>query len=279
MEYVLLGALFLGILLFVIGWLVVVVSGFQRHPVTGLFALIPGLNLITLPSLWHRVSGWVITGFVGLLLATGAWFSGADSYLYTQAKSLGMHVTSPAAEPDAGATPEASQQRATHTIDIPLEARAKPAAATAPAPSAAPAPAAATPAPVVTEPLALPPANAKPAEQSVPVQQAATPTEAPLAAPTPTTPATPLAPDQDLPASALYHIVFKSIAVNELASASGQYVRIVQKDGQRREGKVQTSSANEILLEERMDGGSVTRTIKLEDIREASAMSREKGGE
>lgn len=264
MGYVLLGALLLGILLFVIGWLVVVVNGFQRHPVTGLFALIPGLNILTLPSLWHRVSGWVITGFVGLLLAVGAWLGGADAHLYKQAQSLGMNVTPPPAEPEATTTAEASPQSVTHTIEIPAEARSKPAETAAAQPA--------------TEPLTLPPAGAKPTATEAPVQAAA-PAEAPQAAPTPTTPAPPIAPEKELPANALYHIVFKSIAVNKLADTSGQYVRIVQKDGSHHEGKVHTATAGEIMLEERMNSGSVTRTIKLNDIREASVMSSKQGEE
>lgn len=268
MEYVLIGALGLGILLFVIGWLVVVANGFQRHPVVGLLSLIPGVNLLVLPSLWYRVSGWVITGFVGVLLALGAWFSGADEHLYKQAQSLGMNVAPPAPEAESS---EPAPQSVTHTIEIPAAARSKP-ATTEPAQAAVPA--------VATEALALPPADAKPVETSVPVQAAA-PAEAapPQAAPTPTTPAAPLAPDKDLPANALYHIVFKKIAVDKLADTQGQYVRVVQKDGTSREGKVHTSSGAEILLEERMDGGSVTHTIKLDSIREASIMTREKGGE
>ena len=48
MEYVLLGALLVGVLLFLAGWLAVVIKGFQRHAVTGVFALIPVLNVCLL---------------------------------------------------------------------------------------------------------------------------------------------------------------------------------------------------------------------------------------
>ncbi len=258
MGYVLLGALILGILLFVIGWLVVVANGFQRHPVVGLLSLIPGVNLLVLPSLWYRVSGWVITGFVGVLLALGAWFSGANTQLYNQAQSLGMNVPPPTSET---ATAEATPQSVTHTIELPAAVRAN-SGTNAPAQQAA-APAA------VTEALQLPPAGAKPATQTVPVQTA----------PASSAPAAPIAPDEDLPANALYHIVFKQTSVDKLADTQGQYVRILQKNGTRREGKVQASSDNEILLEERMESGSVTHTIKLDSIREASIMTREKEGE
>ncbi|MBJ6611513.1 MAG: hypothetical protein JG718_14220 [Candidatus Thiothrix moscowensis] len=265
MQYVLLGALGLGILLFVIGWLMVVVTGFQRHPLTGLIALLPGINILTLPSLWHKVSGWVISGFVGVLLAAGAWFGGANEQLYQQAQSLGVQITPPEA---ASAAPVAPAASVTHTIDIPAEARAKPASAAVPVP-AAPA--------VASTPLELPPAAAsKPAAPAASVAVTAAPAQA---APVATTPATPLADAQDLPASALYHVVFKSIAVSQLANSNGKYIRLVQKDGRKREGKINAASGTEITLEERKDGGLVTLDIKTADIREASIMTRKQGGE
>ena len=97
MEYVLLGALLVGVLLFLAGWLAVVIKGFQRHAVTGVFALIPVLNVVTLPSLWHRVSGWVMVGFVGFLLAIGAWLGGAPTQLQQQAQRFGLGISAPPA--------------------------------------------------------------------------------------------------------------------------------------------------------------------------------------
>lgn len=79
MEYVLLGVLLLGAVLFLLGWLVMAVLCFQRHPITGLLALIPAVNLLALPAMWHRVGGWVITSFIGVLLAAVAWFAGRIS--------------------------------------------------------------------------------------------------------------------------------------------------------------------------------------------------------
>ncbi len=278
MQYVLLGALGLGILLFVIGWLMVVVTGFQRHPLTGLIALLPGINILTLPSLWHKVSGWVISGFVGVLLAAGAWFGGANEQLYQQAQSLGVQITPPEA---ASAAPVAPAASVTHTIDIPAEVRAKP------APAAVPVPAAPT---VASTPLELPPAAASkpaapaatpatPPATSVPVPAATAPAAPAQAAPVATTPATPLADAQDLPASALYHVVFTSIEVSQLANSNGKYIRLVQKDGRKREGKINAASGTEITLEERKDGGLVTLDIKTADIREVSIMTRKQGGE
>lgn len=243
MEYVLLGALGLGLLLFVLGWLMVVIAGFQRHPVTGLFALLPGINLVALPSLWHRVSGWVITGFVGVLLALVAWFAGANAQVSRHAQALGMDVAAPPVE--AAVVP--APQSVTHTVELAAERQ-----------QAAPAPA--------TQQLAL----AIPAAAPVPAQaEAVQPAPPPAPAPLP--------PTEDLPANALYHVVFKEIGVDKLSGTEGKYVRITQKDGRRREGKVLSASADSIELEERMDSGSVTLPVKLGDIRAASLMTSQSG--
>lgn len=233
MEYVLLGVLLLGAVLFLLGWLVMAGICFQRHPVTGLVALIPGVNLLTLPAMWHRVGGWVITSFIGVLLAALAWFAGGNQHVYRHAQALGMNVSAPE-RAAAGVQPTETAQSAStiHTIDIPPAART---------------PSAATPA--------------------APVQ------------PVQPNPAELLAGAKALPSSALYHVVFNSIAISKLMDNTGQYVRIVQKDGHRREGKLITATANEIGLEERMEGGAITRTLKLSEIREAFLMTHEKGKE
>ena len=121
MEYLLLGVLLLGVVVFVLGWLVMAGICFQRHPVTGFIALIPGVNMLTLPAMWHRVSAWVITSVMGLLLASVAWFAGANTQVYSRAHAIGLNV----AAPPASLADAATQQPpvATHTIDIPSEAR------------------------------------------------------------------------------------------------------------------------------------------------------------
>lgn len=234
MEYVLLGVLLLGVVLFLLGWLVMVVLCFQRHPVTGLVALIPAVNLLALPAMWHRVGGWVITSFIGVLLAAVAWFAGANQHVYRQAQAMGMNVSAPVrAEPPAVEIPAAAP--VTHTIDIPPSVRTEQPAVAAAAPIAAPAP--------------------------------------------PPKPADVLAGAKSLPANALYHVVFKPIELGKLSDNIGQYVRITQKDGRKREGKLVTTSASEMVLEERLEGGTVTRTLKTADIREVAVMTHEQGKE
>lgn len=69
----------IGILLFLVSYLAYVIVGFKHHFVTGIISLFPGLNIVTVPSLWHQSSKKVITGFFGLTIATVAWFMGGDS--------------------------------------------------------------------------------------------------------------------------------------------------------------------------------------------------------
>jgi hypothetical protein len=244
MEYVLLGALLVGVILVLAGWLAVVIKGFQRHAVTGVVALIPVLNVVTLPSLWHRVSAWVIIGFVGLLIAVGAWLGGAQ----TQLQQHTQHLLSTDAEPAP-----------TQAAEVPV-----------------------TPAPTQT-----PVAPATPATPtltvSIPLQSAAlTPTPVPEAevAQTPQTPeAASITATQALPTKALYHMVFETLPLNKLGDHLGAYLRIIQKDGKRREGKLQNVTNTEITLEEREAGEMKTQTLKLSDLREVSVMRNQQDKE
>ena len=77
MEIAVLIAAIIGIVLFVISYLKFAIEGFRFHLVTGLLALIPGLNLIALPTLWDRTYKMLIVGLIGLIIAVAAWFAGA----------------------------------------------------------------------------------------------------------------------------------------------------------------------------------------------------------
>jgi len=79
----------LGGLLFIFSFVKYALIGFRYHPVTGLLALIPVINLITLPTLMDgKVIRTIIIGIVGLLLASASWFLGADKSLYRHISTL-----------------------------------------------------------------------------------------------------------------------------------------------------------------------------------------------
>lgn len=115
MEYLLLTAFIVGLLLFVASWLRVIIAGFGHHFVTGIVSVVPVLNLLILPGIWHKVYGWVFTGIIGLLVAVGSWFAGAEEHVYRYAAESGMSLSAPAAEGQPGSgtqSDDAAQQNA-----------------------------------------------------------------------------------------------------------------------------------------------------------------------
>jgi len=78
MEMALIALAGIGILLFLFSYLAYIVSGLKHHPVTGLIAIFPVFNVLTLPSLWHKNGRRLIVGFIGLLIAAGSWMFGAE---------------------------------------------------------------------------------------------------------------------------------------------------------------------------------------------------------
>ncbi len=103
MEIALTLAAVLGGLLFIFSYLKFALTGFRYHPVTGLLALIPVVNLITLPTLLDgKLIRVILLGIFGLILAVGAWFLGAD-------KSLQHHISSLRGQPMLISTAEQKQ--------------------------------------------------------------------------------------------------------------------------------------------------------------------------
>jgi hypothetical protein len=93
-----------GGLLFIFSFVKYALIGFRYHPVTGLLALIPVVNLITLPTLMDgKVIRTIVIGIVGLLLACASWFLGAD-------KSLYRHISTLRGQPVATALEEKTKQ-------------------------------------------------------------------------------------------------------------------------------------------------------------------------
>ena len=109
----------LGALLFIISFLGYVISGFRHHFVTGLIATLPVLNIITLPSLWHKSSRKFIVGLIGLIIFIGAWFLGADkgiqNLLSRQVSSVSKEVVV------ISAAPSNSNQQSTTTNEAVVE--------------------------------------------------------------------------------------------------------------------------------------------------------------
>lgn len=113
MEYLFIIAFAMGLLLFLVSWLRVIIAGFVHHFLTGVVAIIPVVNVLVLPSVWHQVYGWVMAGFIGLLLAIATWFAGADKQVYQYAQQAGIHLpTQPMSEPVASGVLPTRQETA-----------------------------------------------------------------------------------------------------------------------------------------------------------------------
>lgn len=118
MEYLLIVAFAIGLLLFLLSWLRVIIAGFAHHFLTGIVAILPVVNVLVLPSVWHQVYAWVMAGFLGFLLAVATWFAGADKQVYQYAHQAGFELpTQQLSHPVA--TSNLSTDQATVEVKIP----------------------------------------------------------------------------------------------------------------------------------------------------------------
>ncbi|MFZ1388986.1 MAG: hypothetical protein WBP46_04200 [Thiolinea sp.] len=122
MEYLLIIAFAIGLLLFLVSWLRVIIAGFSHHFLTGIVAFIPVVNVLVLPSVWHQVYGWVMAGFIGLLLAIATWFAGADKQVYQYAHQAGFELPKQGSDPVA--TGDLPTQQETLEVKLPTTAQA-----------------------------------------------------------------------------------------------------------------------------------------------------------
>lgn len=92
MDYVLISAFAIGLLLFVLSWLRIIFASFGHHFLTGLVSLLPVVNMLILPTVWHKVYGWFLAGLLGLLVAVIAWFAGADKRVHAYTHQAGITI-------------------------------------------------------------------------------------------------------------------------------------------------------------------------------------------
>lgn len=117
MEYLLIVAFAIGLLLFLLSWLRVIIAGFAHHFLTGIVAIFPVVNVLVLPSVWHQVYAWVMAGFIGFLLAMATWFAGADKQVYQYAHQAGFEL--PAKQASSPVSTDLSTDQATVEVKIP----------------------------------------------------------------------------------------------------------------------------------------------------------------
>lgn len=83
----------ISIFIFIIAYSVIAFASFRHHFVTGLISLIPVANILILPSVWYKTSKAFIISFIAIIIAAGAWFSGANQNLLNYAKGLDNPTT------------------------------------------------------------------------------------------------------------------------------------------------------------------------------------------
>ena len=223
MEYALLIALALGVLLIVLAWLMVTIAGFRHHLVTGIVAMIPVINLLILPTIWHRARGWFFTGLVGVILTAGAWIGGE----YSQAgqnmqKLLGSHWLTQKISPTASQAPRADHeppQTVTQTVN-----------------------------------MSLPIAPVSPPK--VPATSSDTPTRS-----TTTASVEPSA-QHELPSNALYQMSFQPVELSSAHQYTGQSLRIMRSDQKRVEGRLVGVTDKMLRIEQNLNGQIQTQELE-----------------
>ncbi len=80
-----------------------------HHFVTGIVSAVPVLNLLILPVIWHKVYAWVLAGIIGLLIAIGSWYAGAEEHVYRYAAGNGISIAPPVA--NKGQIDESTQDK------------------------------------------------------------------------------------------------------------------------------------------------------------------------
>jgi hypothetical protein len=223
MEYALLIALALGVLLMVLAWLMITIAGFRHHFVTGVVAMIPVVNLLILPTVWHRTKGWFFTGLVGLILTLGAWIGGANSQAGQHLqKLLGSHWWAPADNSLPRSTTTRADQEPPQTV-------------------------------TQTVNMSLPVAPITP-----PTESQSTNTNQATTVITPTG----ASAQHELPSSALYQMTFQPIELSGANQYVGQSVRILRKDQKRVEGRLLGVTDKTLRIEQNLNGAVAPQEIE-----------------
>ncbi|CAA6801724.1 MAG: Unknown protein [uncultured Thiotrichaceae bacterium] len=69
----------IGLLVFLINYGRIIIASFRHHIVTGLISLVPGINIVVLPTIWARIGNAFVISIIGLALALGGWILGGKN--------------------------------------------------------------------------------------------------------------------------------------------------------------------------------------------------------
>lgn len=237
MELALSIALVAGVFLFVVGLLIVVWNGFKHHFFTGIIALIPFVNMIILPTVWHRAYIGFYFGLIGCLLALGAWYGGGDQYLQAKAQSYGVNL------------PFVAQS---NFIEQPVAVDNSETGDTTSGNTAIPA----TPVANVSKLQVDTKEPPKPTIQKVEL---------------------PSGKDGELlalPENPLYKLDFQTAKLDDVQALEGEYVRITQTNGKVLEGKVTQSESSVLKVRSHGTAGISEVSVGLDAIQSIEALVR-----
>jgi len=77
----------IGAAIFLIAFILIVVASFRHHTVTGFISLIPGINLVVLPTVLSKTGKAFPASIAGLGIALLAWYSGGNHYIDSYLKN------------------------------------------------------------------------------------------------------------------------------------------------------------------------------------------------
>lgn len=66
----------IGFIIFIFNYGRIIIASFKHHIVTGLISLVPGINIVVLPTIWARIGNAFVISIIGLALATCGWIMG-----------------------------------------------------------------------------------------------------------------------------------------------------------------------------------------------------------
>ncbi len=90
MSLILFSIASIGAVIFIVAFFRIVIASFRHHMVTGFISLIPGINLVVLPTVLNKTGKAFPLSILGLGIALVAWYAGGSQFVddYLQKKTL-----------------------------------------------------------------------------------------------------------------------------------------------------------------------------------------------
>ena len=209
MELVLTITAGLGVLLFLTGYLAFVLAGFRHHFVTGLISVLPVLNIVTVPSLWHKTSKKLMISVLGIAIFAASWFFGADANIKRLLFNSGVGKNNQVSARQQGGNQHATLAAPSISVNQTVKQ--------------------------IVGTTVIRPSNDDEEEAAMPfanIQRLVNDNEL-----------------QALPARALYRLSFEEVPVDKLKTLKNRIVQLVTNKNELLEGRISRVSENSIFLQ------------------------------